>query len=143
MRVNIDRLMSDIERYASYGKDPRGGITRPSFSEADYEVREHFVQELREWGLDVTIDGAANIWGRWPGTGKKDGSIVIGSHLDTVRNGGKYDGALGVLAAFEIVRTIKEHDIHLDHVWRSCPSQRKSRMITMSPHLVVVPLPGD
>ncbi|MFS8580108.1 MAG: Zn-dependent hydrolase [Novibacillus thermophilus] len=115
MRINIERLMSDIERYALYGADSQGGITRPSFSEDDYNVRERFVRDLREMGLSIVIDGAANIWGKRLGNGQKEGSIVIGSHLDTVTNGGKYDGALGVLAAMEIVRTLKEHDVVLQH----------------------------
>lgn len=115
MHINMDRLLTDIERYASYGKDSRGGVTRPSFSEADLEIRDVYIRELREMGLEVSIDGVANIWGKRRGTGKKAGSIVIGSHLDTVPNGGKYDGALGVLMAKEIVKTIMEHNISLDH----------------------------
>jgi hydantoinase/carbamoylase family amidase len=115
MHINMDRLLTDIEWYASYGKDSRGGVTRPSFSEADLEIRDVYIRELREMGLEVSIDGVANIWGKRRGTGKKAGSIVIGSHLDTVPNGGKYDGALGVLMAKEIVKTIMEHNISLDH----------------------------
>lgn len=115
MHINMDRLLTDIERYASYGKDSRGGVTRPSFSEADLEIRDVYIRELREMGLEVSVDGVANIWGKRRGTGKKAGSIVIGSHLDTVPNGGKYDGALGVLMAKEIVKTIMEHNISLDH----------------------------
>lgn len=64
MKINIRRLLSDIEKYAEYGKNDKGGITRPSFSKADYEVRERFIKELKDMGLIVTIDGAANIWGR-------------------------------------------------------------------------------
>lgn len=115
MRINIDRLLEDIERYASYGKDSRGGVTRPSFSEADLEIRDVYIKELREMGLEVSIDGVANIWGKRRGTGKKAGCIVIGSHLDTVPNGGKYDGALGVLMAKEMVKTMIECNVSLDH----------------------------
>jgi hydantoinase/carbamoylase family amidase len=115
MQINIDRLISDIERYATYGKGPGNGVTRPSFSEADIELRSIFIQELTEMGLEVVVDGAANIWGRWKGTGKKAGSIVIGSHLDTVPNGGKYDGALGVLMAKEVMKSLKENGAVLDH----------------------------
>lgn len=115
MRINLERLMRDLESYAQYGKDPLGGITRPSFSEADQVVRERYIGELQKMGLEVTIDGMANIWGRWRGSGEKKGSIVIGSHLDTVPNGGKYDGALGVLAAKEVLMTLMENDITLQH----------------------------
>ncbi|MGE8081656.1 Zn-dependent hydrolase [Peribacillus loiseleuriae] len=115
MQVNVERLMLDIEEYAGYGKSDQGGVTRPSFSQADYEVRERFIKELENMGLEVTIDGAANIWGRLKGTGEKHGSLVIGSHLDSVPNGGKYDGPLGVLMAKEIIETLLENNVTLDH----------------------------
>ncbi|GHH99878.1 Zn-dependent hydrolase [Neobacillus kokaensis] len=115
MQVNIQRLMADIEAYADYGKSAHGGVTRPSFSPADYEVRERFIKEIEAMGLEVTIDGAANIWGRLKGTGKREGSLVIGSHLDSVPNGGKFDGPLGTLMAKEIIKTLLEHNVTLDH----------------------------
>lgn len=109
MKINIVRLMEEIERYASYGKQPSGGVTRPSFSEKDYETRQLFVQQLKEMGLQVHIDPIANIWGTLAGNGNSTKPIVIGSHLDTVPNGGKFDGALGVLAAKEIIQTLKDY----------------------------------
>ncbi|MDN3015831.1 Zn-dependent hydrolase [Paenibacillus sp. BSR1-1] len=115
MKINLSRLQKDIERYATYGKNEHGGVTRPSFSHEDHQVRRLFIEELTELGLQVTIDGAANIWGKYEGTSKKKGSIVIGSHLDSVPNGGKYDGPLGVLTAKEIITTLKEHQIKLNH----------------------------
>ncbi|WP_228551066.1 Zn-dependent hydrolase [Sporosarcina cascadiensis] len=115
VQIQLPRLVEDLQNYAAYGRDERGGITRPSFSPEDLEVRIRFIEELQELGLDITIDGIANIWGKLKGNGKKKGSIVIGSHLDTVPNGGKYDGALGTLVAKEIIRTIIEKNIILDH----------------------------
>lgn len=114
-KINMERLLSDIEKYATYGKDVHGGITRPSFSQADIKIRDLFINELKDMSLGVVVDGAANIWGRLKGSGKKSGSIVIGSHLDTVPNGGKYDGALGVLMAKEIIKTLMEYNISPDH----------------------------
>jgi len=107
--------MIDIESYAEYGKNDLGGVTRPSFSPPDHQVRTRFIEELKEMGLSITIDGAANIWGRLKGNGNKKGAIVIGSHLDSVPNGGKYDGPLGVLMAKEIVKTLIEQNSKLDH----------------------------
>lgn len=115
LKINLHRLLVDIEKYAEFGKNECGGITRPSFSSADHQVREMFIKELEEMGLTVTIDGAANIWAKLKGNGKKNGSLVIGSHLDSVPNGGKYDGSLGVLMAKEIVKTIIENKVNLDH----------------------------
>ncbi|OIK14983.1 Zn-dependent hydrolase [Bacillus sp. MUM 116] len=115
MQINIERLLADIEKYSKYGESPNGGTTRPSFSEADILVRELFIHELADMGLSLIIDGAANIWGRLKGSGKKEGCLVIGSHLDAVPNGGKYDGALGVLTAKEMIKTLTENNIVLDH----------------------------
>ncbi|MFC7393163.1 Zn-dependent hydrolase [Scopulibacillus cellulosilyticus] len=115
LHIDLDRLNSDLEKYARFGKDPKGGITRPSFSQPDLGVRKLFIKELRHLGLETTIDGAGNIWGRLKGNGKKSGSIVIGSHLDTVPNGGKYDGALGTLMAKEVIQTLIENGITPEH----------------------------
>ena len=115
MKININRLMSAIESYAAYGQVEGGGVTRPSFSAADYQVRNLFIQELKDLGMTVTVDAIANIWGTLPGTGEKEKPIVMGSHLDTVPNGGKYDGALGVLVAKEIVETLREYEVTLAH----------------------------
>lgn len=115
MGISIGRLMHDIERYATYGSDPNGGITRLCLSDTDLKARQLFIEDLTNLGLEVTVDGAANIWGRLKGNGKRGGSIVIGSHLDSVPNGGKYDGALGVLMAKELVQVVKQTGIELDH----------------------------
>ena len=115
MHINIDRLMRDIESFAEYGKKEDGGVNRPSFSTADYQLRKLFAHELEQLGMNVSVDAIANMWGTLPGTGEKPLPLVIGSHLDTVPNGGKYDGALGVLVAKEIVRTLRDQHITLAH----------------------------
>lgn len=115
MKINIERLMADIENYAMYGLQPSGGVSRTCFSETDFEVRQFFASQLQELGLSVEVDAAANIWGSLEGDGTKNKPILIGSHLDSVPNGGKFDGALGVLAGKEIIRTLLEHDRRLHH----------------------------
>lgn len=115
MKMNSERLMNDINTYATYGEDPAGGVSRPCFSEADYAVREKFVRDLKEMGLDVTVDPIANIWGRYTGVATEEKPIVLGSHLDSVPNGGAYDGALGVLVAKEVIQTIIDHQVTLRH----------------------------
>lgn len=115
MNINIKRLMNDLSEYAQYGKDPAGGLTRPSFSEQDYEVRDRFINQLTKMGLNINIDAIANIWGTYKGHATKKQSILIGSHLDTVPNGGAYDGALGVLVAKEVIQTLIDHDVKLTH----------------------------
>src|SRR5699024_9797878 len=115
MKINIERLMNDISVYSEYGSISSKGITRPSFSNADYELRSHFIKELQQMGLEVTVDSIANIWGRYRKNAIKKPSICLGSHLDTVPNGGAYDGALGVLAAKEVIQTLIDNDIKLYH----------------------------
>lgn len=105
MKINIDRLRKDLEALAEIGRDPRGGITRPSFSKADLEARAWLKNKVREAGLCCREDGAGNIFGRLGGDGR---AVLVGSHIDTVINGGKFDGSAGVLAGLECLRVIKE-----------------------------------
>src|SRR5699024_5899050 len=115
MKINIERLMSNINEYASYGEDPKGGVTRPSFSQEDYSIRNRFISELQKINLEVSIDAIANIWGYYAKSQTNKKPILIGSHLDTVPNGGAYDGALGVLVAKEVIQTIHEYNVDLNH----------------------------
>ncbi|MFW6130981.1 MAG: Zn-dependent hydrolase [Candidatus Aminicenantaceae bacterium] len=110
IKVNIDRLNKDIEDLANIGSDPKGGITRPSFSQADLEAREWLKDKIQSAGLELQQDGAGNIFGR---IGSKEKTIMTGSHIDTVIHGGMFDGALGVLSSLECLRRIKEEKIEL------------------------------
>lgn len=105
IQINLDRLKSDLEELARIGQDPRGGISRPSFSQADLEARQWLKEKICQAGLCFREDGAGNIFGR---LGEEGRSILVGSHLDTVFNGGKFDGAVGVLAGLECLRRIQE-----------------------------------
>ncbi len=105
--INLERLRRDLEALGRIGRNPlTGGIDRVSFSDADMEGR-RFVRGLMEKaGLTVTLDGAGNLSGRW---NVGDGPVVmLGSHLDSVPNGGMFDGALGVIAGLECVRSMRE-----------------------------------
>lgn len=108
IRINIDRLKNDIEELGQIGKDPNGGISRPSFSKADLEARQWLKDRITNAGLELRQDGAGNIFGRMEGTGK---TVMSGSHIDTVVNGGLFDGSIGVLSALECLRRIKEEGI--------------------------------
>jgi N-carbamoyl-L-amino-acid hydrolase len=105
MNIDINRLRKNIEDLARIGRDPRGGVTRPSFSQADFEARAWLKDRICEAGLCYRQDGAGNIFGRLGGDGR---TVLVGSHLDTVINGGAFDGAAGVLAALECLSRIKE-----------------------------------
>jgi N-carbamoyl-L-amino-acid hydrolase len=110
IRINLDRLKDDIESLSRIGRDPNGGITRPSFSKADLEARGWLKEKIKSGGFALRQDGAGNIFGRLEGKGK---TIMAGSHIDSVINGGKFDGPVGVLSALECLRRIKEEGLSL------------------------------
>ena len=110
LKINIERLKANIEELGGIGRDPRGGVSRPSFSNADLEARAWLKKKIEAAGLAYRVDGAGNIFGRLGG----DGPLVMaGSHIDTVLNGGRFDGAAGVLAALEAVQRICEEGYRL------------------------------
>ena len=109
--INSQRLRSDLEELSRIGRLPTGGISRPAFGPAETQARRWFIGKLEEAGLEVNVDQAGNISGRLSGPGA---AVLSGSHLDTIENGGAFDGALGVLAALECVRVITEKSL-------SCP----------------------
>ena len=99
-------LLHRLEELAKIGATPEGGVTRRAFTPEDVSGRELVVKWMEESGLEVRFDGDMNITGYRRGSeGGK--AIVTGSHLDTVPNGGRFDGALGVLAGIEAVASIK------------------------------------
>jgi N-carbamoyl-L-amino-acid hydrolase len=108
MRINLPRLRHDLEDLGEIGKTPEGGVWRSSFSEADLEARRWYLQRLNDAGLQHWADTAGNIYAR---LGEGSPAVVAGSHLDSVPNGGRFDGALGVMAAFECLRAMKDYGI--------------------------------
>ncbi len=110
MRVNLARLKQDLEELGSIGRTPEGGISRPSWSDADMEARRWLDARINAAGMQPRVDAAGNIFGRW-----QSGSpvVLVGSHIDSVPNGGMLDGALGVLTALECLRRIKEEGVRL------------------------------
>lgn len=110
IKINIERLKEDIQTLSEIGKNPQGGISRPSFSKPDLEAREWFKGKIKEADLSLRQDGAGNIFGRLEGEGK---TVMAGSHIDTVVNGGMFDGSIGVLSALECLRRIKEENLSL------------------------------
>ena len=115
LKVNRERLLETIKVSSSIGSSENGGLNRLALTEADKNMRDIFVDWLREEGLEVRIDDFGNIYGRRKGK-KDDGpSVAIGSHLDTQPCGGKYDGILGVLSALEVIRVLNENDIETEY----------------------------
>ena len=112
---DLVRVADDLETLASY-RDPQApGWTRRVFSDFDRAGREWVAGRMEDAGLAVETDAAANLIGRLPGSGRRPGVVATGSHTDTVRGGGRYDGIVGVLGAIEAVRCLRQAGAELAH----------------------------
>ena len=101
-------VAGDLEALAAFGRDD-GAVTRFAWSPELAAANEWLAERLAETGLAVEVDAAGNVLGKWEtGSGR---AILVGSHLDTVPRGGRYDGALGVLAALAAVRLLRERGV--------------------------------
>jgi N-carbamoyl-L-amino-acid hydrolase len=114
MRIDRKRLEQTIEDLGRIGETPRGGLTRLALSDEDKRGRDWMVARMREAGLSVTVDRMGNIFGRRPGAEELP-PVMMGSHLDSVPTGGKYDGQLGVLCGLETIRALNDHGIRTRH----------------------------
>jgi len=108
IEINPQRYWSTIERSAEIGIGRPGGLARVALSDGDREMRDQFIAWCREAGCTVSIDRVGSIFARRKGTDDSLPPVVIGSHLDTQVNGGRYDGIVGVLAGLEVIRTLNE-----------------------------------
>ncbi len=115
LRIDGDRLVRDLETLATIGADAQGGVTRIAYSREDREGREWVRAEFAALGLSETTDSAGNDTWVYPGTESGLAPIALGSHTDTVPNGGRYDGALGVLSALAVVRALHQGNCRLRH----------------------------
>jgi N-carbamoyl-L-amino-acid hydrolase len=111
LEINPRRYWQTVERSAEIGTGRPGGLARVALSDADREMRDQFVAWCRESGCTGTIDGVGNIFAHRKGKDDSLPPVVIGSHLDTQVNGGRYDGIVGVLAGLEILRTLNDKQI--------------------------------
>ncbi|MED4887583.1 Zn-dependent hydrolase [Lysinibacillus fusiformis] len=112
-KCNSRRLQELIEQFSQFGATENGGVTRLSLSDEDVLARNYFCECCEALGMDIHVDDMGNIYATL--AGKKDvPPIVMGSHLDSVEKGGRFDGVLGVLTAIEAIRTIKENEIEVD-----------------------------
>jgi len=110
LRIDIKRLSARLESLAAIGAIPGGGVCRLALSEEDRAGREQVVRWMNELGLAVSIDAIGNVVGLRAGT-EAGSPVMTGSHIDTVRTGGRYDGNLGVLAGLEVIQTLNDAGI--------------------------------
>jgi len=117
MSIGIDRerFVETMKEQAAIGGTEDGGLHRLALSDEDREIRDWFRDQLEELGLDVRIDEFGNMFGRREGTDPDAAPVLIGSHLDSQPYGGIYDGALGVIAPLELLRTLEEEGIETKH----------------------------
>ena len=115
LRVNSDRMLAAFNELAKIGATIDGGLNRPTFSEAHLAARAWYRKQIENAGLEFRVDGAGNHSALLALSGAEGEAptLLLGSHLDSVPNGGRFDGALGVMAAFEVLRTIKDAGVNL------------------------------
>jgi N-carbamoyl-L-amino-acid hydrolase len=111
LRIDGERLVARLAELAAIGAIENGGCCRLALTDDDRRGRDLVVGWMRELGLEVSIDPIGNVFGRRAGSAVDAQPVMTGSHIDTVRTGGRYDGNLGVLGALEVVATLNDAGI--------------------------------
>ena len=118
--INSGRFKDDFDTLAQIGSTGDGGVHRPALSEAHLEARHWFLARAAEASLETRVDGAGNHSAILRSTSPNARTLLLGSHTDSVPNGGRFDGALGVVATLEVLRTISdarmELPVHLEAI---------------------------
>jgi N-carbamoyl-L-amino-acid hydrolase len=114
-KINAQRVLGQLGRLAAFGKDGAGGVTRVAYGEANRQGRVYVMGLMREAGLDVHVDLAGNIVGRTRFGDPGRAPLCLGSHIDSVPQGGRFDGALGSLGAIEVARFLTDNGIATKH----------------------------
>ena len=107
-RIDGQRLWDSLMGFAAIGATPKGGVRRLTLTDVDRQGREKFRTECEAAGLTVRVDEIGNMFARRPGRDPARLPVLFGSHLDTQPSGGKFDGALGVLAGLEVMRSLND-----------------------------------
>jgi N-carbamoyl-L-amino-acid hydrolase len=113
--LNAARLNRHLKEISAFGANPQGGVSRVAYSDADKAGRAFTTERMRAAGLDVSTDFAGNIFGRRAGTDSRLKPIVFGSHIDSVPDGGNFDGNVGSLAAVEVAQALQESNVRTRH----------------------------
>ena len=114
IRINGTRLWQSLMEMAKIGATEKGGVCRLALTDLDRQSRDLYISWCKEAGCTVWVDTIGNIFARWAGRDGDRPAVMIGSHLDSQPTGGKYDGAYGVLAGLEIIRTLHGLDYHAE-----------------------------
>ncbi|MCD6435110.1 MAG: M20 family metallo-hydrolase [Clostridiales bacterium] len=111
MKTSLDRIKSDIVNLGEFNSTPGEGLTRFSLTDEDKSAREYLRKELEKLNLEIYEDAAGTLFGKRAGTDPDLPVIMIGSHFDSVKNGGNFDGPAGVIMALETMRVLEENNI--------------------------------
>lgn len=112
--IQRDRLVNDFEAMSQF-TSPGEGINRLAFTDADWAGRQYIIDRMVDAGLTVETDGFGNVIGYKVGKNPDLPVVMVGSHTDSVPNGGNYDGVVGVLSAIEAVRSMNDDGFEHDH----------------------------
>ena len=115
LRVDGTRLWNRLMEMAQIGATPKGGVCREALTDEDKVARDLFARWCREANLEVSVDQFGNMFARREGRNPDLAPVLFGSHLDSQPTGGKFDGAYGVLAAFEAIETLNDNNIQTEH----------------------------
>jgi len=107
-RIDGKRLWDSLMDMARFGATPKGGVRRLTLTDIDRQGRDHFRARCETAGLTVRIDEIGNMFARRPGRDPSRLPVLMGSHLDSQPSGGKFDGALGVIAGLEVMQTLND-----------------------------------
>lgn len=110
LKINSERLVSSLKELGQFGALPNGGTNRLALTDADKAARDWTVAQMRALDMDIAIDAIGNVVATYAGEQPLP-AVMAGSHIDTVRTGGLYDGNLGVMAGLEVVRTLRDNQI--------------------------------
>lgn len=112
---SVERMKDKIKTFSAFGDAGHGGITRYSLSPAAIQARNEFIRRMKAIGAEIETDDVANVYATLPGSDPDAKRIVMASHVDSVKNGGNYDGILGVMSAMEVLETVAAEKIPHKH----------------------------
>lgn len=113
--IDSERLWRRISELGEIGRQEPGGVTRLSFSAEERAAKDLVISYMEEAGLSVREDAVGNLIGRREGANPEAPVVLIGSHVDSVYNGGDFDGPLGVLAGVEVLQIMQEQSVETEH----------------------------
>lgn len=119
-KCSVERMSDKIKTMSKFGDAGHGGITRYALSEADVQARDEFVKRMSAIGATIECDDLGCMYATLEGSDPDSGRIAMGSHCDSVKNGGNYDGILGVMSAMEVLETVAAEKIPHKHPLTAC-----------------------